>query len=419
MQALIILQRQPLREQDWLLDVFSRQRGRLSLVLNRPRLAPDLFTLYQGDWQPVQDWPALKGWQQQQCWPLQDTALFCGFYLNELLVKLLPRYEALPALFDAYQAALNGLHSSPVADPWLRLFEVQLLAQLGYGFSWQQDALGAADTRAVLLSVYSRPGVLSRRLLGWPAMNCWPLPPAAANCRFGVWRATCCVRPLIICCSSHCSAANYYCRPWGWLTNSGDDRDRETSVKNPQRVLLGVNIDHVATLRQARGTIYPDPVQAAFLAEEAGADGITVHPREDRRHIQTRDVLVLAKTLSTKMNLEMAVTDAMLTLAEEVRPAASCLVPEKREELTTEGGLDVVGQEAHIRGAGAAVCRPLAAKYRSLLTRILPRSTPLSAPARRSLNCTPAATPMPPPKPNSRRNCSAFSRPRPMPMSVA
>lgn len=142
MQALIILQRQPLREQDWLLDVFSRQRGRLSLVLNRPRLAPDLFTLYQGDWQPVQDWPALKGWQQQQCWPLQDTALFCGFYLNELLVKLLPRYEALPALFDAYQAALNGLHSSPVADPWLRLFEVQLLAQLGYGFSWQQDALG-------------------------------------------------------------------------------------------------------------------------------------------------------------------------------------------------------------------------------------------------------------------------------------
>lgn len=122
-------------------------------------------------------------------------------------------------------------------------------------------------------------------------------------------------------------------------------------MKNPQRVLLGVNIDHVATLRQARGTIYPDPVQAAFLAEEAGADGITVHPREDRRHIQTRDVLVLAKTLSTKMNLEMAVTEAMLTLAEEVRPAASCLVPEKREELTTEGGLDVVGQEQNIRAA--------------------------------------------------------------------
>lgn len=122
-------------------------------------------------------------------------------------------------------------------------------------------------------------------------------------------------------------------------------------MKNPQRVLLGVNIDHVATLRQARGTIYPDPVQAAFVAEEAGADGITVHPREDRRHIQTRDVLVLAQTLSTRMNLEMAVTEAMLQLAEQVKPAASCLVPEKREELTTEGGLDVRGQEAHIRSA--------------------------------------------------------------------
>lgn len=122
-------------------------------------------------------------------------------------------------------------------------------------------------------------------------------------------------------------------------------------MKNPQRVLLGVNIDHVATLRQARGTIYPDPVQAAFVAEEAGADGITVHPREDRRHIQTRDVLVLAQTLSTRMNLEMAVTEAMLQLAEQIKPAASCLVPEKREELTTEGGLDVRGQEAHIRAA--------------------------------------------------------------------
>ena len=122
-------------------------------------------------------------------------------------------------------------------------------------------------------------------------------------------------------------------------------------MKNPKRVLLGVNIDHVATLRQARGTTYPDPVQAAFIAEEAGADGITIHPREDRRHIQTRDVYVLAETLATRMNLAMAVTDAMLELAEEVMPPATCLVPEKREELTTEGGLDVCGQEEHIRRA--------------------------------------------------------------------
>lgn len=124
-----------------------------------------------------------------------------------------------------------------------------------------------------------------------------------------------------------------------------------SQVKNPQRVLLGVNIDHVATLRQARGTRYPDPVQAAFLAEEAGADGITIHPREDRRHIQTRDVYVLAETLATRMNLEMAVTEAMLELAEEVGPEATCLVPEKREELTTEGGLDVVANEAVIKAA--------------------------------------------------------------------
>lgn len=125
------------------------------------------------------------------------------------------------------------------------------------------------------------------------------------------------------------------------------------TMKNAKRVLLGVNIDHVATLRQARGTRYPDPVQAAFIAEQAGADGITVHPREDGRHIQVRDVLLLADTLTTRMNLEMAVTEAMLQLAEKVQPAAVCLVPEKREELTTEGGLDVLAHEAEIAAAVA------------------------------------------------------------------
>lgn len=123
------------------------------------------------------------------------------------------------------------------------------------------------------------------------------------------------------------------------------------------RILLGVNIDHIATLRQARGTRYPDPVQAALLAEEAGADGITVHLREDRRHIQDRDVRLLQQVLNTRMNLEMAVTEEMMALAEEVRPAHVCLVPEKREELTTEGGLDVAGN----RQAIAAACERLAA----------------------------------------------------------
>jgi len=107
---------------------------------------------------------------------------------------------------------------------------------------------------------------------------------------------------------------------------------------------LGVNIDHIATLRQARGTTYPDPIHAAAVAEQAGASGITIHLREDRRHIQDRDVFVLAKTIQTRMNLEMAVTDEMIGIAEQVKPTYVCLVPEKREELTTEGGLDVKGQ---------------------------------------------------------------------------
>lgn len=117
------------------------------------------------------------------------------------------------------------------------------------------------------------------------------------------------------------------------------------------RVLLGVNIDHVATLRQARGTPYPDPILAALLAEEAGADGITIHPREDQRHIQVRDVLLLKQILQTRMNLEMAVTERMLDLAAQVKPEHCCLVPEKREELTTEGGLDVLSQESKIKDA--------------------------------------------------------------------
>ena len=119
----------------------------------------------------------------------------------------------------------------------------------------------------------------------------------------------------------------------------------------PSRLLLGVNIDHVATIRQARGTRYPDTVQAAALAEEAGADGITIHLREDRRHIQDRDVYLLKETLQTRMNFEMAVTEEMIAIAEKVQPAHCCLVPEKREELTTEGGLDVAGQEERIKDA--------------------------------------------------------------------
>lgn len=116
-------------------------------------------------------------------------------------------------------------------------------------------------------------------------------------------------------------------------------------------MLLGVNIDHVATLRQSRLTRYPDPVHAALIAEQSGADSITVHLREDRRHIQERDVFLLKDVLSTPLNLELAVTENMLDIAERLKPGFCCLVPERREELTTEGGLDVAGRVKPTRAA--------------------------------------------------------------------
>jgi len=120
-------------------------------------------------------------------------------------------------------------------------------------------------------------------------------------------------------------------------------------------VALGVNIDHVATLRQARRGRYPDPVYAALLAEEAGADSITLHLREDRRHIQDRDVTVMREALQTRMNLEMAVTDEMIRIARKVLPQDCCLVPESRQEITTEGGLNVLEQGARVGDAVQAL----------------------------------------------------------------
>jgi pyridoxine 5-phosphate synthase len=120
-------------------------------------------------------------------------------------------------------------------------------------------------------------------------------------------------------------------------------------------IALGVNIDHVATLRQARRARYPDPMYAALLAEEAGADSITLHLREDRRHIQDRDVTAMREALQTRMNLEMAVTEEMVRIARQLRPQDVCLVPESREEVTTEGGLDVLGQKERVRDTVAAL----------------------------------------------------------------
>ncbi len=122
-------------------------------------------------------------------------------------------------------------------------------------------------------------------------------------------------------------------------------------MSSTTRKLLGVNIDHVATLRQARGTSYPDIIAAASIVEQAGADAVTIHLREDRRHIQDADVFALSKTLTSRMNLELAVTPEMLDIAVNVAPADVCLVPEKREELTTEGGLDVVAMRDEVEAA--------------------------------------------------------------------
>jgi pyridoxine 5-phosphate synthase len=120
-------------------------------------------------------------------------------------------------------------------------------------------------------------------------------------------------------------------------------------------IALGVNIDHVATLRQARRARYPDPLYAALLAEEAGADSITLHLREDRRHIQDRDVTMMREALQTRMNLEMAVTEEMIRIAQKVLPQDCCLVPESRQEVTTEGGLNVEGQAARVGDAVKAL----------------------------------------------------------------
>jgi pyridoxine 5-phosphate synthase len=145
-------------------------------------------------------------------------------------------------------------------------------------------------------------------------------------------------------------------------------------------IYLGVNIDHVATLRQARGTRYPDPLHAALIAEQSGADSITLHLREDRRHIQDADVHAFRNSLQTRMNLEMAATAEMLSVAEKVRPEDCCLVPERRNEVTTEGGLDVVAQEKLL----TETCRRLSATGIRVSLFIDPETVQLEAARRAS-----------------------------------
>jgi pyridoxine 5-phosphate synthase len=178
-------------------------------------------------------------------------------------------------------------------------------------------------------------------------------------------------------------------------------------VSGSSGIALGVNIDHVATLRQARRIEYPDPVHAALIAEQSGADSITLHLREDRRHIQDRDVTLLRRLLQTRMNLEMAVTAEMIRIAGEVRPQDCCLVPESRQEITTEGGLDVRGQASRIEEA----CRALAAAGIRVSLRTRRRSRPHAARALRSSSCIRARTRMPRAR-RVRMSSSGYAPPR-------
>jgi DNA repair protein RecO (recombination protein O) len=142
MASLYLLRRQPLREHEWLLDIFSQQHGRLSVVAGRSNQIPDLLQRCDGDWVSAEDWPRIRGLRPEQASTLKGPALYCALYVTELLARLLPRGEALPDVFLAYQETLQALTVSQLPDPWLRLFEVRLLTALGYGFSWQQDAQG-------------------------------------------------------------------------------------------------------------------------------------------------------------------------------------------------------------------------------------------------------------------------------------
>ena len=174
---------------------------------------------------------------------------------------------------------------------------------------------------------------------------------------------------------------------------------------------LGVNIDHVATLRQARGGREPDPVWAAVLAELGGAEGITIHLREDRRHIQDRDLRLLRETVQVRLNLELAVEPGVVAIALEVRPDQVTFVPERRQELTTEGGLDVLGQaRASAKRSRAAATRGSRSRSSSIL--IPGRSRPPSSWGRQPSSCTPGRTPTPR---RARNAAASWPRSRPQP----
>ena len=356
-----VLHAYPYRETSVIVEAFTPEYGRVAMVARgarRPR--SELRGLLQGFQPLLLSWSGqheLKTLHKAE-WRgglsrVGGSALFCGFYLNELLLKLLPREDAHPQLFADYEAALAELAADGEQATVLRRFEVRLLSELGYALPLVREADTGAPVDPATRYHYAfdrgprraspEPGVrlplvrgatllaladesLSRRRDGGrgeatDARGARPLPRAARR-REPPRRAG--------------------------SAGAGARNGRTAAV-----IELGVNIDHVATLRQARRTYEPDPVWAAVEAHLGGADGITVHLREDRRHIQDEDVRRLRELVHIKLNLEMAATAEMIAIACALKPEMAMLVPEGRQEITTEGGLDVVAQEAKLRDAVA------------------------------------------------------------------
>ena len=363
-QGAFVLHAYPYRETSLIVEALTAEHGRVALVARgarRPRSelrgilqafqpltlswagGGELRTLLRAEWRG--GLPLVAG-----------SALLCGFYLNELLLKLLPREDPHPQLFRDYEAALTRLAAGHPQAPILREFEVRLLSELGYALPLTHEA----DT--------GRPVDPSARYyyafdLGPRSTAAEPGSPLSAGARRDLAGAGAArlqhggrsgrsqapdargARPL--------SRAAGDLQPAGRARSAGARRRKRRKRRTAIMIELGVNIDHVATLRQARRTYEPDPVWAAAEAHLGGADGITVHLREDRRHIQDEDVRRLRALVQIKLNLEMAATDEMVALACALKPEMAMLVPEGREEVTTEGGLDVAAQEARLKTAVA------------------------------------------------------------------
>ena len=279
----------------------------------------------------------------------------CGFYANELLVKFCAREDPQPPLFNHYVLTLTRLAHGEPAVQVLRSFERVLLRETGYAMALNRTVARRAvgsDRRYVFDPERGVRNADDEVPSHWPVISGQTLLDMEQDDYH---------RAPDGCAKQDADAlpAEHLSRRYAACHASDPDRPAKPMsffLTTPTAIDLGVNIDHVATLRNVRGTTYPDPIRAALAAEEAGADAITLHLREDRRHIVDADVRKLRPLLKTRMNLECAVTVEMLDIACEVRPHDACLVPEKREELTTEGGLDVAGHFEAVRAA----CKQLA-----------------------------------------------------------